>query len=99
MLPLTFGKRRPRGQWIGVELSEKNHRQLWIPPGCAHGFLTITDTADFLYKATSYYAPSHERSILWNDPDIGIEWPDIGLVPTLSPKDAQACAFVSAEIT
>lgn len=86
------------GQWIGVELSEDNHRQLWIPPGCAHGFLTISDTADFLYKATAYYAPSHERSIAWNDPDIGIKWPNIGQIPSLSPKDAQACALASAEI-
>lgn len=75
------------GQWVGVELSEENHRQFWIPPGFAHGFLTLTDSADFLYKTTAYYAPSHDRCIAWNDPDIGIEWPDEGGAPQLSEKD------------
>lgn len=74
------------GQWVGTELSEENHRQLWIPPGFAHGFLTLSESAEFLYKTTDYYAPAHERCIAWNDPDIGIAWPD-GLVPHLSAKD------------
>lgn len=78
------------GQWVGVELTEDNHRQFWIPPGFAHGFQTLTDTADFLYKTTAYYAPSHDRGIAWNDPAIGIEWPDVGLPPQLSAKDQAA---------
>ena len=78
------------GQWVGVELSEDNHRQFWIPPGFAHGFLTLTDTADFLYKTTAYYAPSHDRGIAWNDPAIGIDWPDLGIAPQLSAKDQAA---------
>lgn len=78
------------GQWVGVELSEDNHRQLWIPPGFAHGFLTLSDSADFLYKTTDYYAPSHERCIAWNDPQIGVTWPDIGMTPLLSAKDQAA---------
>jgi dTDP-4-dehydrorhamnose 3,5-epimerase len=80
----TFGK------WAGVELSEDNHRQLWVPPGLAHGFLVLSEIADFLYKTTDYYAPAHERSIAWNDPAIGIEWPLDGTAPVLSPKDAAA---------
>ena len=79
----TFGK------WVGVELSENNRRQLWLPPGFAHGFLTLTPSADFLYKTTDYYAPEHERSILWNDPDIGINWP-LEHQPQLSDKDRSA---------
>lgn len=82
----TFGK------WVGVELSEENHRQLWVPPGFAHGFVVISETADFLYKTTDYYAPVHERCIAWNDPDIGIEWPLAlhGIAqPKLSAKDLQ----------
>ena len=63
------------GQWVGVELSEANHRQLWMPPGFAHGFLTLSESADFLYKTTDYYAPQHERCIAWNDPTLGIDWP------------------------
>ncbi|HMP12101.1 dTDP-4-dehydrorhamnose 3,5-epimerase [Hydrogenophaga sp.] len=85
------------GRWVGVELSEENHRQLWIPPGFAHGFLTLTDTADFLYKTTDYYAPSHERCIAWNDPDIGIEWPHTGSEPLLSGKDAQGLPLAQAD--
>ena len=80
----TFGK------WVGVELSEENHRQLWIPPGFAHGFVTLTDTADFLYKTTDYYAPVCDRGLLWNDPAIGIDWPDVGQSPLLSAKDVAA---------
>ena len=63
------------GQWVGVELSEENHRQLWIPPGLAHGFVVLSETADFLYKTTDTYSPAHERSIRWDDPAIGIDWP------------------------
>lgn len=74
------------GQWVGVELSEENHRQLWIPPGFAHGFLTLSESADFLYKTTDYYAPSHEVCIAWNDTQIGIQWP-LGHAPSLSQKD------------
>lgn len=74
------------GQWVGVELSEVNHRQLWIPAGLAHGFLVTSESADFLYKTTAYYAPSHERSIAWNDPAIGVAWPLEGQ-PELSTKD------------
>lgn len=84
------------GQWVGVELNEENHRQLWVPPGFAHGFLTLSDTADFLYKTTNYYAPSHERAIAWNDPRLGIAWPDLGFLPTLSAKDGVAPTLDSA---
>ena len=86
------------GQWVGVELTESNHRQLWIPAGFAHGFVVTSDSADFLYKASDYYAPAHERSILWNDADIGIEWPDIGGEPKVSPKDASANCLTHAEV-
>ena len=78
------------GRWVGVELSGENHRQLWIPPGLAHGFLVLTDTADFLYKTTEFYSPADEGAIRWDDPDVGIAWPDLGLTPTLSAKDAAA---------
>jgi dTDP-4-dehydrorhamnose 3,5-epimerase len=86
----TFGK------WVGVELSEDNHRQLWIPAGFAHGFLVTSDSAEFLYKTTDYYAPEHERCIAWNDPDIGIDWP-IDQQPSLSAKDQQGLALSDAE--
>ncbi len=75
------------GRWVGVELTEENHRQLWVPPGFAHGFLVTSDTADFLYKTTDYYAPEFERSVAWNDPAIGVEWPLDGVAPQLSAKD------------
>ena len=78
------------GRWFGVELSAQNHRQLWIPPGFAHGFLVLSDTADFLYKTTDFYAPQAEGSVRWDDPGIGIAWPDIGMAPQLSAKDQQA---------
>ncbi|MEK8045663.1 dTDP-4-dehydrorhamnose 3,5-epimerase [Ideonella margarita] len=78
------------GQWVGTELSGENHRQLWIPPGLAHGFLVLTDTADFLYKTTDYYAPQAEGAVAWNDPDLAIAWPDVGMAPQLSGKDAAA---------
>ncbi len=82
----TFGK------WVGVELSEENHKQLWVPPGFAHGFVVLSVTADFLYKTTDYYAAAHERCIAWNDPSIGIEWSlaQRGIeLPQLSAKDIQ----------
>jgi len=81
------------GRWVGVELSEDNHRQLWIPPGLAHGFVVLSEVADFLYKTTDYYAPAHERSLMWNDPEVGIAWPDLGEPPLLSAKDQQGHAL------
>lgn len=84
------------GRWVGTELSETNFRHMWIPPGFAHGFVVLTDSADFLYKTTDYYAPSHERSILWNDPDIGIQWPMEG-TPLLSAKDRAGVRLHQAE--
>jgi dTDP-4-dehydrorhamnose 3,5-epimerase len=76
------------GRWVGVELSADNRRQLWVPPGLAHGFLVLSDTAEFLYKTTDYYAPSCERCILWNDPTLAITWP-LTEPPVISSKDAQ----------
>lgn len=88
------------GGWVGVELSADNQRQLWVPPGFAHGFLVLSESAEFLYKTTDYYAPEHERSILWSDGDIGIDWPLAahGLEqPLLSAKDAQAVGLMQAQ--
>ncbi|MEJ0100732.1 MAG: dTDP-4-dehydrorhamnose 3,5-epimerase [Pseudomonadota bacterium] len=86
------------GQWAGVELSCENHRQLWIPPGFAHGFLVLSESADFLYKTTDYYAPQAERSVKWDDQSIGIRWPlAAGSKPTVSDKDAAARDFSLAE--
>ncbi|APW36520.1 dTDP-4-dehydrorhamnose 3,5-epimerase [Rhodoferax koreense] len=88
------------GQWVGEELSEENHKQLWIPPGFAHGFLVLSETADFLYKTTNYYAASHERSIIWNDATVGIEWPleRVGVsAPLLSSKDGAGKLLVETE--
>jgi dTDP-4-dehydrorhamnose 3,5-epimerase len=84
------------GQWVGEILSEENKRQLWVPPGLAHGFLVLSESADFLYKTTEYYAPQHERAILWNDPDLAIEWP-LSQTPLLAAKDAAAALFREAE--
>jgi len=90
-------KSSPRfGRWVGVELSAENQRQLWIPPGFAHGFLVVSETADFLYKTTDYYAPQAEGSVRWDDPAIGIEWPLNGLTPQLADKDAQAPLLAQA---
>lgn len=87
------------GRWVGYELSDENGRMLWVPPGFAHGFLTLSDVADFQYKCTAFYAPEDERAILWNDPDIGIAWPlEEGETPLLSGKDAGASAFKDAEV-
>lgn len=84
------------GQWVGAILSAENKRQLWIPEGFAHGFLTLSDTAQFVYKATNYYAPQSERCIIWNDPQINIEWPDVGQVQ-LSAKDQNGLLLSGAE--
>lgn len=85
------------GQWVGTELSEDNHRQLWVPVGFAHGFITLSDSADFLYKTTDYYAAEFERCIAWNDPIINITWP-LNVQPQLSEKDLQGLALNNAEI-
>ncbi len=85
----TFGK------WEGVELTEDNHKQMWVPTGFAHGFVVLSDSADFLYKTTEYYAPEHERCIAWNDPEIGIQWPLMS-EPSLSSKDQQGMALRDA---
>jgi dTDP-4-dehydrorhamnose 3,5-epimerase len=85
------------GRWTGVELSGENHRQLWIPPGFGHGFLVLSDSADFLYKTTDFYAPQAERCIRWDDPQIGIAWPDIGQPPQVSAKDAQGLSLAASE--
>ena len=84
------------GQWVGVELSEENHKQLWIPAGFAHGFMVTSESAEFLYKTTDYYAPEHERCIAWNDPALGIQWP-LTTEPSLSVKDQQGLALDEAE--
>lgn len=81
------------GRWVGVELSEANNKQLWVPPGLAHGFLVLSDTADVLYKTTDYYAPQHERCLSWNDPSVGVEWPLGEVTPTLSAKDQEGTAL------
>ena len=83
------------GQWVGVELSADNKRQLWVPPGFAHGFVVTSDTAEFLYKTTDYYYPEHERSLLWCDPTVGVEWPLEG-EPKLAAKDAAGLVLAEA---
>jgi len=91
-------KSSPRfGQWTGVILSAENQRQLWIPPGFAHGFVVLSDKAEFLYKTTDYWAPEYERSLQWNDPAIGIEWPIQG-EPVMSAKDQQGKLLADAEV-
>jgi dTDP-4-dehydrorhamnose 3,5-epimerase len=85
------------GKWVGVTLSVENHRQLWVPPGFAHGFVVLSETAQFLYKTTDYWFPEHERSIVWDDPDIGIEWP-IDFEPMLATKDAAGKRLSEAEV-
>ena len=86
------------GQWVGVELSADNHRQLWVAPGFAHGLLVLSDSADFLYKTTDYYAPEHERCIAWNDPALAIVWPDMGMAPCLSGKDQRGLGLAEAPV-
>jgi dTDP-4-dehydrorhamnose 3,5-epimerase len=85
------------GRWVGTELSEDNHRQFWVPAGFAHGFVVLSESADFLYKTTDYYAPQHERCIAWDDPAIGIEWPLAG-TPIVSGKDAKGARLQDAEV-
>jgi dTDP-4-dehydrorhamnose 3,5-epimerase len=85
------------GRWVGVTLDAVNQCQMWIPPGFAHGFLALEADTDFLYKTTDYYAQDCERAIAWNDPSIGIEWPDLGCAPLLAAKDAAALALGQAE--
>jgi dTDP-4-dehydrorhamnose 3,5-epimerase len=82
--------------WVGAELTESSHKQLWVPPGFAHGFLVLSESADFLYKTTDYYAPVHERCIAWNDPQIGIQWPLDG-EPSLSGKDRVGVRLAQAD--
>lgn len=85
------------GQWVGAVLSAENKRQMWIPEGFAHGFVVTSDSAEFLYKTTDYWAPEHERCIAWNDPAIGIDWPINGM-PTLSAKDQKGVLLADAEV-
>lgn len=86
------------GKWVGELLSAANKRQLWIPPGLAHGFLVVSESADFLYKTTDYYAPEHERCIAWDDATLAVEWPLQGAAPLLSGKDAAGKAFLQADL-
>ena len=88
----TFGK------WVGAELTAENHKQLWIPPGFAHGFVVLSDTADFVYKTTAYYAPQTDRGVLWNDAEIGIEWPQLDIPFSLSDKDQKQPVLAAAEV-
>ena len=86
------------GRWVGVTLTEENHHMLWVPPGFAHGFLVLSESADFLYRCTDFWAPPHERAIAWNDPDLNIRWPlPEGTQPVLSAKDSVAKSFRDAE--
>ena len=86
------------GRWVGVTLTEENHHMLWVPPGFAHGFLVLSESADFLYRCTDFWAPPHERGIQWNDPDLKVQWPlPEGVAPVLSAKDAVAPRFRDAE--
>lgn len=87
------------GQWVGVELNDTNHHMLWVPPGFAHGFVALTDQVDFLYKCTDLYAPQYERTIRWDDPAVGIEWPlPAGVTPLLAARDAQAGGIQDVEV-
>lgn len=85
------------GKWVGVSLSSENKKQLWIPEGFAHGFVVTSETAEFVYKVTDYWSPEHERSLIWNDSDVGIEWPIEGQ-PTLAAKDAAGKKLVEADL-
>lgn len=87
----TFGK------WVGAELTAENKRQFWVPPGFAHGFMVLSETADFLYKTTDYYAPQHERCIAWDDPTLAIDWPS-GITPILSEKDKVGKRLADADL-
>jgi dTDP-4-dehydrorhamnose 3,5-epimerase len=86
------------GRWVGAVLSAENKKQLWLPPGMAHGFLVLSDYAEFLYKTTDYWAPEHERCIAWNDPTLAIAWPTLGHTPQLSAKDALGVPFAQAAL-
>jgi len=87
------------GRWVGVELSETNHRMLWVPEGFAHGFLTLRDGTDLTYKCTDFYAPKHDRAIIWNDPDLKIAWPlPAGATPLVSAKDAAGLPLARADV-
>lgn len=86
------------GRWFGCRLDAVAHRQLWVPPGFGHGFAVLSETADFLYKTTDYWHPEHERSLLWNDPAVGIDWPLGGAQPTLAAKDAAAPRLADAQV-
>ncbi|MDD3517595.1 MAG: dTDP-4-dehydrorhamnose 3,5-epimerase [Chromatiales bacterium] len=87
------------GRWVGARLSADNRRQLWVPPGFAHGFFVTSETAQVLYKCTDYYAPQHERSLRWDDPDLGIDWPLVdGIEVLLSPKDAAGLSLREADV-
>jgi dTDP-4-dehydrorhamnose 3,5-epimerase len=81
------------GQWVGVELSADNQRMFWIPEGFAHGFFTLEDDTDFLYKCTAPYAPQHEHTLAWNDPQVAVVWPDLGVAPVVSEKDARGVSL------
>lgn len=83
------------GKWVGVELSAQNHRMFWVPEGFAHGFLTLEDDTDFLYKCTAPYAPQSEHTLAWDDPAVGIEWPAIGMAPIISDKDARGLSLAN----
>ena len=86
------------GQWVGLHLTADNKKQLWVPPDFAHGFVVTSESAQVLYKTTDFYSPEHERSIIWNDETIAIDWPDLGVPLTLSPKDADAPDLRVAEL-
>jgi dTDP-4-dehydrorhamnose 3,5-epimerase len=86
------------GQWVGVELSADNRRMFWIPEGFAHGFLTLEDDTDFLYKCTALYAPQHEHTLLWNDPTVAVAWPLDGITPLISDKDARGLALADIPV-
>lgn len=86
------------GQWEGVELSGENNHQLWVPPGFAHGFVVMSETADFLYKTTDYYAPEYERCLAWNDPEVGVDWRLGDMVPLLSAKDQKGLPLSQCEV-
>lgn len=85
------------GRWAGAELSAENNLQMWVPPGFAHGFVVLSESADFLYKATDYYAPEHERCLIWNDPTVGVHWPLAG-APLLSAKDGEGQPLAECEV-
>ena len=98
MVAVDLRKSSPSfGRWVGTHLSAQNQRQLWIPEGFAHGFVVLSESAEFLYKTTDYYAPEHERSLLWNDPEVGIEWP-IAEPPQLSAKDSAGKRLSEVEL-